>query len=91
MLISSFLQATCPTRPLTSEMHCIIAGFLAADNALLALANYNIANRQVHQATLPALYETVVWDDNTREMDAYGIQDPDAPERSLPVCWSYVQ
>jgi hypothetical protein len=75
----------------TPEIHCIIAGFLAGDNALRSLADYNAVNRQLHQATLPVLYETVVWDDNTREMDTYGIEDPDAEERSFPVGWSHVR
>jgi hypothetical protein len=51
---------TCPSkRSLPSEIFGVIAEFLAGDNALLTLANVNILNHDIHQETLPVLYETV--------------------------------
>lgn len=43
------------------ELLVIIAEILLADTCFGTLANLNLASSLVHQETLSALYETVIW------------------------------
>lgn len=42
-----------------SELWGTIAEFLAFDDGIFSLPDLNVANREIHEGTLPVLYETV--------------------------------
>ncbi|KAJ9093523.1 hypothetical protein QFC21_006356 [Naganishia friedmannii] len=80
-----------PFPVLTSEIHATVAGFLAGINAYGSLANLNLANHNIYHATLPALYETLVLDDDTRDYARYGaIVEGDHPV-ALPPGWTHTK
>lgn len=76
---------------LTSEIHAIIAGFLAGDNAFRSLANLGAISRDLRQATLPILYETLVLDDDGDEDWAYGTRVDVSTGLVLPSGWAFVK
>jgi hypothetical protein len=50
------------TVDLPFEIYSIIAGFLTGDSKFGTAANLNIVSKAMRQETLPALYETVLYD-----------------------------
>lgn len=50
-------QQNVPAMP--GEVWGIVAGFLAYDEGAFSLTNLNCTSREIHQGTLPVLYETV--------------------------------
>lgn len=77
--------------PLTSEVHALIAGFLAGDNAFRSLANFGAVSRDLRQATLPILYETLVLDEDGDDDWAYGTRVDAATGLVLPSGWAFVK
>ncbi|KAJ9106693.1 hypothetical protein QFC20_004024 [Naganishia adeliensis] len=59
---------------LTTEMHTLIGGYLAGDNAYATLAAYSTVNRKTRQALLDTLFETVVWESYKSVEQAFGIR-----------------
>ncbi|KAJ9113654.1 hypothetical protein QFC22_005963 [Naganishia vaughanmartiniae] len=76
---------------LTSEIYGAIAGFLSGTNSFGSLANLSLANRNIHYATLPALFETLVFDDDSKDYAQYGaIFNDDAP-LGMPPGWTHTK
>lgn len=77
--------------PLTREIHALVAGFLAGDNAFRSLANLTAVSREVRQTTMPILYETLVLDDDEDEDWAYGTRVDLVAGLVLPSGWEFVK
>lgn len=59
-IMSSDRPAPCVPPSLPIEVLVMISEFLAGDDCLGTLADFNVASRVIHQETLPVLYETAV-------------------------------
>ena len=76
---------------MTSELHALVGGFLAGDNAFRSLANFGAVSRDLRQATLPILYETLVLDAAGDDDWAYGTRVDAVTGLVLPSGWAYVK
>jgi hypothetical protein len=61
-LLSRTLIGVLSQPSLPSEVWGVVAEVLAGDCALRTLANVNVINHDIHEETLPVLYETVFLD-----------------------------
>jgi hypothetical protein len=76
---------------LTSEIYAAIGGFLSGKNAFGSLASLNSANRDIYYATLPALYETLVLDDDTKDYARYGAIFKEDRALVMPPGWAHTK
>jgi hypothetical protein len=79
-----YLQPSLP-----SEVLAVVAEFLAGECALGTLASLNVINHDIHEETLPVLFETVLLDRFTNDTALLGCFRPG--DKVVPKGYRFVK